>query len=1739
MKNKVLAGLFLLSVFCGKGQNASFSVSQPDKCVPSTVIFTNTSSVGYTDITWDWGDPNDPNPYKGTNNPVSHPFTQPGKYVITLTLVYPSGTSVYKDSIMVYALPNFSFKKLNDSICPNGNISFSTSLVYPASSSGVKSYYWNFGDGSNDTVANPTHTFPNYANVSTRYRISLTIIDTNGCTKQVDSNNYVYVKNKPVAQFAMNNSTTNLTLCFISGATSAAVNFANQTTGAVSYLWDFDDGSTSTQVNPTHNFAYSSTPYEVTLTATNAEGCTDVYTRTISPLAYSASYTLSDTTLCNVPDSKIEVRGTDFGSSFRWVWGDGYEDFTGISSMEHIYKTQANYRFIVEATHPRGCIARDTVIIHAYARQNPVHDGRYFLRNRIDVDWTRCDTTVPVTFINTTSYDLFDDFGLGSITWIFEDATIVGGDTISHLFPYYGEHPFTAIITTPYGCVLDSIWQDSIFLDEPWLLAVHRILGIQKRVIDTNNQVYIDNYGSCGWWDSLQNFHCRDIYFVNPEQSLLTDTISVFHTRAYARVSGMGCIPVTGTIHSYDCDMNVDTCIPFIRSAAPIADAVIYWDFYGNITDTSHLALPSPPDSIIWEVNESHIYPDTGVFQVAMVVTNIEGCVDTILLGKTVAGIELAGTFTYDYTEQCRGDYFKMDTWFWITFILNGDTTLEPEQFFVIDQWGDTSEFNFNPLRISPKDTGYWGVEVIPIWHGCKGIGDKKDSILYACPPVAFFHYENIDPVGQFTYFGDSIVRFCGCPATIGFKDSSFASQWQEWFFGDAALLSQQSTDTGDVTQFTYDCSNPFIHQNSFFPGIIVTMIAHNADSVDKNSPTYNRCGYCADSIQRIFYISDAEMNFVADKYVICTNDSILFCDSTLLNNGEFISWNFMVDSAANMNYPFLEYSIGETFFYKSFLQDPILPFPALPPLPSYDYPELNTGTFGCGTLLFTQPNVYRLVLQDVDALHCVRYDTIRVTINPQSVPKYVSGTDNSHFNYLSDTLCFNNPDTLYVRDSSYTAYPFEHVKVTDWQWTAFGDTFRTQNPAIPAKAIGEQSIELTITNDVGCKSTVIDTFIVREAYAQFQTSSKSYCNNTYIYFSNRSGVYPLLDNRDANMTCTWDWGDGTPPEIQTITNWQSPIPTIGHRYNLPKSAGDLVEITLTVKVDGMDCEAVFKDTLYIGSFQAGFTSDGNYFPCPGNEGRTVAFSDTTNGNVIYYIWDFGDALSGSSNRVEGPNEKNVIHKYSKSGTYNVTLIVEDNLGCWDTLLKGEYIFIDGPWGDFSYAPLSGCLPLEVLFFPEAGNTDTVVVNPNLSIILSHGGIYVDSAISYTYTQTGAFLPYFYLIKWTTDINGNPERCVLEWQGEDTIWVIDIQPDFDTDSLYCIGVSASFEDKSIVVPSSQQIDSVYWNFDNGNTATTFTAATQYDSAGVYTVEMTVYAKNCSKSVQHPINVMPFPELVFHPDSAAACSNLEVVFYTDTLTDLENSRILTYDWTFIDGEKYTGNPISRSFSQTGIYPYDVLLTFTPANCVKLYNDSIHVDVFIVPTAEFEPTPPAVRMGDAIHFIDKSQKGDGDIVSWQWNFGEDAYSQEQSPSHTYKTLSGYVTVYLVIEDANGCMGNIEHEVLILENLRFPNIFTPQSISPDGQPYVFRPLREEGYFKEFRITIYNRHGMLVWSQSCKEPNCPDYQNNAFWWSGKNLLGEYVSDGVYYWVAYAIPMSETQTFILNGSVTVISEKK
>ncbi|MCO6499623.1 MAG: gliding motility-associated C-terminal domain-containing protein [Vicingus serpentipes] len=112
-------------------------------------------------------------------------------------------------------------------------------------------------------------TTPNLTNIAGG-TYDLTVTDMNGCDSTV-STTIIELPNNAIANF----DTATVPLC-----EGLQVIFTNLSSGATTYLWDFGDGTTSTEANPTHIFAYGFSG-TITLTAFDG-GCSDTYTMTIN-----------------------------------------------------------------------------------------------------------------------------------------------------------------------------------------------------------------------------------------------------------------------------------------------------------------------------------------------------------------------------------------------------------------------------------------------------------------------------------------------------------------------------------------------------------------------------------------------------------------------------------------------------------------------------------------------------------------------------------------------------------------------------------------------------------------------------------------------------------------------------------------------------------------------------------------------------------------------------------------------------------------------------------------------------------------------------------------------------------------------------------------------------------------------------------------------------------------------------------------------------------------------------------------------------------------------------------------------------------------------------------------------------------------------------------------------------------------------------------------------------------------
>ena len=233
--------------------------------------------------------------------------------------------------------------------CTGQSLSFSGTGT--SSMSTISGYSWNFGDGSPASNSqNTTHTYSSSGN----YTVTLTVTNASGCT--MTSTQTVAVSAPPV--ISVSPSVT-------SGCGPLSVNFSNSTTGATGYTWNFGDGSpTSSSTSPTHVYTSNGT-YTVTMTATNASGCSATYTGTnLISVANgpTASFSNATPSICLGDTIRFTNLSTANGtpiSGYSWDFDDGTPASTQ-TSPTHIYTSPGTYA--VTLTTSAGVCSDDTTI---------------------------------------------------------------------------------------------------------------------------------------------------------------------------------------------------------------------------------------------------------------------------------------------------------------------------------------------------------------------------------------------------------------------------------------------------------------------------------------------------------------------------------------------------------------------------------------------------------------------------------------------------------------------------------------------------------------------------------------------------------------------------------------------------------------------------------------------------------------------------------------------------------------------------------------------------------------------------------------------------------------------------------------------------------------------------------------------------------------------------------------------------------------------------------------------------------------------------------------------------------------------------------------------------------------------------------------------------------------------------------------------------------------------------------
>jgi len=313
----------------------------------------------------------------------------------------------------------------------------------------ITGWHWSFGDGTVDSVQNPTHEYK----YSGHYKASLTITGVNAagqtCKDRTDREISVRgcaadsLRCRLSAKFTYVKDSNSCTLSFSDSSKYAA------STTIVSRHWSFGDGDTSNVANPTHNYKYSG-HYQACLTivGVNAAGerCFDRECHTIIlkgcpddslRCRVSARFKIvRDSTSCNVSlyDSSRVAPSTT--ATYKWSFGDG--DTSIVQNPTHAYKYSGRYNICLTITGVNAagetCVDREC---RAITLRGCAGDS---LRCRLSARFNYVKDSASCNVSFSDSSKIASSTDVVSYHWSFGDGDTSNVQNPSHAYKYSGHY---------------------------------------------------------------------------------------------------------------------------------------------------------------------------------------------------------------------------------------------------------------------------------------------------------------------------------------------------------------------------------------------------------------------------------------------------------------------------------------------------------------------------------------------------------------------------------------------------------------------------------------------------------------------------------------------------------------------------------------------------------------------------------------------------------------------------------------------------------------------------------------------------------------------------------------------------------------------------------------------------------------------------------------------------------------------------------------------------------------------------------------------------------------------------------------------------------------------------------------------------------------------------------------------------------------------------------------------------
>jgi gliding motility-associated-like protein len=322
---------------------AKFTPSDSVLCPAVPVTFNNLSNDAGAGYSWDFGDGT-----SSTDFSPSHSYANAGAYTIKMTMVDKNGCQDIASSIINVFTARADFSMSDSfSTCPPLVVNITNKSPMAAFIN------WDFGDGGNSQLANPSHIYTYPGN----YTVKLTVANNGGCTSELTKN--VTIEG-PTGSFIY----TPQEIC-----NPGEVSFKLASDDAVKFIWDYNDGNTIFTTTPTSIHKYiESGIYIPKVIIEDAGGCRVAIQGRDTIKVYgihtgikSSKRLVCDSGLVSFQDSTVS---NDAIASYLWNFGDG--NTSAASNPTHNYAKTGFYSVKLVTTTNFGCV--DSALSNNYIK---------------------------------------------------------------------------------------------------------------------------------------------------------------------------------------------------------------------------------------------------------------------------------------------------------------------------------------------------------------------------------------------------------------------------------------------------------------------------------------------------------------------------------------------------------------------------------------------------------------------------------------------------------------------------------------------------------------------------------------------------------------------------------------------------------------------------------------------------------------------------------------------------------------------------------------------------------------------------------------------------------------------------------------------------------------------------------------------------------------------------------------------------------------------------------------------------------------------------------------------------------------------------------------------------------------------------------------------------------------------------------------------------------------------------